>query len=857
MTKQKRKQKILLWFLVLLLIEFGEHAGAQPMPAPQNPFRNLPGNAEGGGENPFVSGGEDVPPPAPYEPPPPPDLNYGGDAGYQPPEPFTPPDPQGYSGGGGAGATNGGGTRPGDQLILGPKRQQNHAKNQEVVENFDYPNAEILDVAKAISKLTGRNFIYNPQDVKGRISIVSETPIKVDDAWKAFLTALDMRGFTIIPSGEYLRIERSQVAKEKQVPLYAGRYTPDSDEYITRVVPLRYISAKEVENTFRLWIPRQGRMYAHEQTNTLIITDTAAHIKSFLELISLLDVSGFQEALAVIPIRFAAAKDLSKLIEQILFGATGGSRKSTAVGGFQPPRPAGSMGATQGRDGSLSISQIIADERTNSLVVKANKPGLDEIRVLVRKLDVRRANSEGSGRIHVVRLQFADAEELSKALGSIAKTPTGGSGNTRPGGFPGSNVSAGPMDTVASLFQGEVKISPDTATQSLVITASPADFQTIKRVIEQLDIPRDQVMVEAIIMELNVSNSNGFGVSMVNPRNGISFMSDNLKSFITGDIKNGLNLGFKHGASVDIPVPGTTNKISVSSLQGLIELIQSTGNSTIVARPQLIALDNQEAEVIISDEIPLPNASVTSTGVTSQTFQKDKASLVLKVKPHINKASDFVRLEIEQKLEEFNATITPQEARGKALGKQTRETKTQVVVQNEDTVVLSGLIREKEQENINKVPLLGDIPVLGWLFKNSKVEKTKTDLIVFITPRIIKQYERIRQVLAERLKDRQDFVNDNLGGDDPQASEVRKLRARLPDLSKLNPLPSVSATNDSASFNAPTRSNDDEGGPTGYMDYPGELPPPPPPMDIPPPPPPPAFGDGAGGGDYDTGGERF
>jgi general secretion pathway protein D len=691
--------------------------------------------------------------------------------------------------------------------------------------------------------------------VKGKISIVSETPIKVDDAWRAFLTALDMKGFTIIPSGEYLRIERSQAAKEKQVPIYAGKFTPDTDEYITRILPLKYISAKEVENTFRLWIPRQGRMYAHEQTNTIIITDTAAHIRSFIELIGYLDVSGFQESLAVIPIKNAVAKDLAKMIEQILYGTGGqkGGARSARPQGFSAPRPGG-FGA-EGREGSSSISQIIADERTNSLVVKANRAGLDEIRSLIQKLDTHRAQAEGSGRIHVVRLQFANAEDIAKSLGAIVKDKA--SPNSRStGGFP--PPPGAPQDPVATLFQGEIKVSPDVTTQSLVITASPQDFQTLKKVIEQLDIPRDQVHVEAIIMEMNLQNTEGYGVSVLNLRNGIAFPSQNLAKALLNDPNPGLSLGFRQGSTLEVTTP--SGKVQVPSLAGLIELLQSTGNTNVVARPHLMALDNEEAEVEISDEIPLPQTTQSTIGQTTG-FTKDKASLKLKVKPHINKASDFVRLEIEQTLEEFNTSIVPREVQGKAAGKSGRSTKTQVVVQNEDTVVLSGLIRDKVEETTNKVPLLGDIPVLGWLFKNSSIKTTKSDLVIFITPRIVKQYDKIRTILGDRVKERGEFVNENLGGNDPQIGHMRKMKARLPDLSKLKPLPTGAATGDSASFSAPTRNSDDDAGGSGGSFPPspfGDFPPPPvmPPIESVPPPfdPPP-------GGDFGApppeGGDRF
>lgn len=702
--------------------------------------------------------------------------------------------------------------RPGkgpEKLILGAKKPLNFAKNREVVENFDYPNAELLDVAKAISKLTGRNFIYNPQEVKGRISIVSETPITVEDAWKAFLTALDMKGYTVIPSGEYLRIERSQAAKEKQVPIFAGEYAPDSDQYITRIIPLRYINAKDVEQTFRLWIPRQGRMYAYDQTNTLIVTDTAAHIKTFMELIRMLDVRGYQESLTVIPIKYADSKNLAKIIEQIIFGGASNTTSSRTARRTTRPRGAAarrsSTSSPGNRTGGTTISQIIADERTNSLIVKANKAGLLEVRLLVRKLDTKRAAEQGSGRIHVVRLEFADAEELAKALGAIAKENTPTNSNIRRT-TPRVGAFGAQDGLVASIFQGEIKVSPDKATQSLVITASPQDFATMKRVIEQLDIPRDQVFVEAVIMEMTLRNDDSNGISFINPVNGISFKSTALQNFVTNPLTaaNGLALGFKHGNKVKI---GDTE---VSGLQGLVELLQTRGNSNVVARPQLIAMDNEEAEVEIGESIPVETQTTSgSSNQTTSSFTQDKASLLLKITPHINKASDFVRLDVEQSLEEFDGTNVPSEIAGRATGKRTRATKTKLIVQNEDTVVMSGLIRKSMQETVNKVPLLGDIPVLGWLFKNSSTEEVKNDLVIFITPNIIKQYDKIRKVLEQRLSERGDFIQDNLGGADPSASDVRRIRKSLPNLSRINPRPQTSAGG-SGSITVPVRPEEDE-----------------------------------------------
>ena len=641
-------------------------------------------------------------------------------------------------------------------------------------------------MAKAIAKLTGKNLIYNPANIKGKISIVSETQVSVYSAWKAFLTALDMKGYTIIPSGDYFRIEKSQVAKEKQIPIYTGDKTPDTDQYITRIISLKYINVKEVEQTFRLWIPRQARMYAYEQTNTLIITDTAAHINRFMELIRVLDVRGFQESLAVLPIKYAIAKDLANIIQAVISEATSRTisrRPRSRTGNNRSSIRTNNNRGKKG--GGSSISKIIADERTNSLIVKANVTGLNEVRALIKKLDTKIAASEGSGRIHVYRLQFADAEKLSASLGGISQNQSGRRTITSSNRLNRlnrlntlqRNSRRGRQNAVASIFEGNIKISPDKVTQSLIITASPQDYATIKRVIQQLDIPRDQVYVKAIIMEMQLRQDQASGISFLNPGTGVFFPSSSLLSLIGGGVPGqGLSIGFGSGRAIKI------GDQTISAVSGLLELIKSHGMANIIATPHITTMDNEPAEVEIQEVIPQLVTTRTDVG-SQESFKNESATLGLKVTPHINKASDFVRMEIEQRLGEFNDAFVPADVRGKATGKSTRITKTTINVKNEDTIVMSGLIRERETERENKIPILGDIPILGWLFKNSSVQKTKTDLLIFITPHIIKHYQKNRVLLEKRLKDRAEFMSNRK---DPHARKIAKIKKSLPDLSDVD-----------------------------------------------------------------------
>ena len=753
-----KKISLLLSLLLLSVPAYCE----DPPPIPNNPFQNLPNNADPSSFNPFDDDLEEM------------QSDSSSDNSSSPVGKTSPAAPSNSA----ANKQN--------------KSNIDPANSKDMVDNFDYPDAEILDVAKAISKLTGKNFIYNPQDIKGRISVVSETPITVGDAYNAFLTALNMKGFALIPSGKYLRIDRVANVKEKQTPIYAKQKAPNNEEFITRVVPLRYIDATEFEQTFRLWIPREARMQAYTQTNTLIITDTAIHINRLLELISFLDVAGYQESLVVVPIRNAAAKDIAKLIEQIINEA----RSSRNTNPFNAsPRPQTTLstrigqGGT-GRTGGVSISKIIADDRTNSLIVKANAAGIVEIKALVRRLDTKITAAEGSGRIHVIRLQFADAETLAKTLSGINATPTQSrTTNTQTRTFTPFGEAAN-----TSVFQGDIKINADKTTQSLVITASPQDFTTVKKVVEALDVPRDQVFVQAIIMEMKMNRDKAFGTSFVSAANGIGLTSasGNLINSLAGNTVgiNGLVLGFKSGndkASITLP---DKRSISIHTLNGLLELVQANKDANVIATPQIIALDNQDATIEISESIPLETTQQNGTTSTNSITQ-DTAKLLLKVKPQINKASNFVKLDIEQKLENFDSSQVPQDLSTRAKGKNTRATTTSVIVQDEDTVVLSGLIRDSIDEVTNKVPLLGDIPIIGWLFKNQKTEARKTNLLVFITPKIIKQYDSIRKILENRLSERDDYVREHLGSSDPFGKHINKLRKSLPNLTKINPMPQV------------------------------------------------------------------
>jgi general secretion pathway protein D len=656
--------------------------------------------------------------------------------------------------------------------------------SKDVVTDFNFPDADILDIAKTLGKLTGKNFILD-KDVKGRITIISNSPITVSEAWKVFLTSLDINGFALIPSGKYLRIARQRDARDKQLKTYTGDFSPDTDALISRVFPLKYISAEEVARTFRSFMPANSRIIPYEQTNTVIVTDTGSNIAKLAKMLEILDVEGYDAGIEVVPVKYASAAELSKLIDALIPGTAPPPTSGGAPGMPRFGAGSGRFSARRTKEGGI-INTIIADERTNTLIVHANTKGADQVRELVAKLDQRLPTSTGGGKVHVVYLQFADSEQIANTLNNFSSQtsikPTGGGPSSGPGGAP---TGTGVNPITNSLFEGSIKISPDKSTNALVITASPTDFVTVKRVINRLDIPRDQVYVEVVIMEVAIQNGFEYSSNIIStPSMMGSITSGDLTSFLQNPLSaTGGLIGFPLGNPTTITSGGTSQNIS--SVLGLIRTIQKNTSTNILATPQIIALDNAEATFESSEKIPVATSTLVQGVGAQQSIQKEPVTLSIKIKPQINKITNYVKLDVTAKLGDISNLNVPSALSTQAFGSVDRTAQTTVVVGDADTIVLGGLIRDKITDQVNKIPLLGDIPLLGWLFKSKQTNIQKSNLLIFMTPHIIKQYEKIRAILDRKLKDRDDFLEATTGGEDPLRGQRDSIIRSLPDVKEL------------------------------------------------------------------------
>jgi general secretion pathway protein D len=654
---------------------------------------------------------------------------------------------------------------------------------KELITDFNFPDADILDIAKTLGRLTGKNFILD-KDVKGRVSIISNSPITVSDAWRAFLTSLDMNGLALVPTGKYLRIMRQNDAKGKNIRLYSNTRAPNTDALVTKIFKIKYISAKELESVIRTYANMGARIYGFEQTNTIIITDTGSVIEKVAKMIQFLDVEGFDAGIEVISVKYASAVEIQKLIDSLLPG-------TQAAFPGRPGFPSGGSGggrsnfaARKTKEGGL-INNIIADERTNTLIVHANPKGVLQVRELIARLDRKIPPPPGGGKVHVVYLQFAEAEEMAKTLNTFSQSAK----SSAPSGFGGAGMGIGINPIETTLFEGQIKVSADKTTNSLVVTASPADFGTIQRVINKLDIPRDQIYVEVIIMEMSMQRNSDYTANVLLPGGTVVAPTSDLYKLLTNptDVPNGLVLQFQstQGRTITIPTGGTSTSIKVPNLAALIKAIQTYSSGNVLATPQLMTLDNTEATFDSTDKIPVPQINNAGLGIQTVSVSQQSVPLTIKIKPQLNKISNFIKLEIKAKVSDVVNRALPKAVQDQAFSTIERSADTSVMVADGDTVVLGGLIRDKSSEVINKVPLLGDIPILGWLFKSRSASIEKSNLMLFITPKIIRQPEHVRMVLDRKLKERDEFVERAFGGEDAHREARNRIIRNLPDVKSI------------------------------------------------------------------------
>ncbi len=563
--------------------------------------------------------------------------------------------------------------------------------------------ADLSAVISTISEITGKNFIIDPR-VKGKVTIISSHPMKEKEVYEVFLTVLEVHGYAAVPSGHKGTIKIIPVANAKQsaIPMVNSRHPGKGDEIVTRVLQLDNVSASQMVPILRPLLPQQSHLAAYSPANVLIISDRAANIKRIVKIISRIDLPDNNEV-EIIPLEHASASE----VVRILTALQQNNKKSSKSGNIPPT--------------------LIADERTNSILIGGGKAGRTKLRSIIGHLDTP---LETEGNTRVIYLHYAKAKDLVPVL-----TGVGTSLEQEKQGKKG-KASSAPLSPI--------NIQADEVSNSLVITAAPDLFNSLKRVIEQLDIRRAQVYIETIIAEVSSNRAAELGVQWA--AGGDSDRPAGVSNFDIGgtgasivDVGGKLSAGAPPSISSGLTLGVGRFVDNALSFGALIRALKGDDSANILSTPTLVTMDNEEAEIVVGQTVPFKTGSYTSTGSSStptnpfQTIKRENIGITLKVTPQINEG-DAIQLQVEQKVE----SISQSAAGAVDLITNTRSIKTNVIVDDGDIIVFGGLIKDDLNESAQKVPLLGDIPLLGRLFSYSKTSKSKTNMMMFLRPVILR-----------------------------------------------------------------------------------------------------------------------
>ncbi|MCC6952664.1 MAG: type II secretion system secretin GspD [Deltaproteobacteria bacterium] len=679
--------------------------------------------------------------------------------------------------------------------------------NDEVTAILNVRDVEIAALVKSFSKLTKRNYIVD-SNVKGKVTIHLATPVTIPDALKILDSVLLLKGFTTVPVGDNTwKVIVAKDARQTTIPTMAGESSTTSDALVTQLIRLRHVKAPDLQQTLQQFISKEGVLTASTSTNALILIDSSANIERLRELVQQLDVPALDQDITIIPMKYAEAKDVADKINEILGqregdGAGGGAnavrvtRPAVRPAGappIQPINPAGGAAmqaglTTGGEDRQALPLKVIADERTNSIIVVADQELTLKVRALAEQLDSEIDRS--GGRFFVYRLKHADAEELAGILGAVisgsaserstgsqttgsslsrsqerdrARGGRGSLGRDRSfGGAGGTGAAdrgttnrATTGDIVSASgrvnFEGEVSVAADPSTNSLIVNASRTDFLRLKEVIDQLDIKRSQVLVEATILEVSLTKDEGMGIEFqatgATDEGGVLTQTNygGLTNLLTNPSRlNDLTIAAASTCSLTLP-----GGLTIPSQAFLISAVSSNQNVNVLSSPTILTTDNQEAEIIVGENVPFVTSTSTNDTNLNNTFNqidRQDVGITLRITPQIGVGS-FVSLKIFVEISNVVPT-TRNDPNGPTTS--IRTTETNVEVKSGQMVVTGGLISDSMTESTRGVPFWKDIPVLGNFFRRDDENQRRTNLLIFITPRVVSDQFVAREVTIER-----------------------------------------------------------------------------------------------------------
>jgi general secretion pathway protein D len=568
---------------------------------------------------------------------------------------------------------------------------------------IDFDNVDILLFVKFISEVTGKNFVIDNK-VKGKVTIVSPTKISVDEAYKVFESVLEVHGFTTVPSGSIVKIVPSVAARGKSIETrLREEATGPEDKVITQLIRLDYANPDELKRLFAPLISKNSVILSYPPSGMLVVTDMLSNIQRLLRIIKAVDVVGIGEEISVIPLEHALASTMVKTLTSIF--QTTGRRTTTRK--------------TKGAAALAPAIRIVADERTNSLILSASEHDTSRVKQLIKILD--QETPRGEGDIRVYYLQYADAEELAKVLTALPSKETKPTAKGK---------------AAAPVISKGVQIVADKATNSLVITAGKEDYLTLLDVIEKLDISRPMVFIEALIMEVLLRKSFDLGVKWfvgedIGTREGSGIGAFAASAGASLLDPTAVPIG---AAGLSLGILGMPIKIGgedFPNLGAVIQAFQSDSDVHILQTPQIMTTDNEEAQIVVASNIPYLSKESAGTEQAYSVYEYKDVGVTLKITPQISQER-FLRLEIaleystiqEDSLEDRPSTLK-------------RSAETTVVMKDGHTVVFAGLVGDQISRSDSGTPCLGNIPLLGRAFRSSSRGRQQTNLFIFLTPHIV------------------------------------------------------------------------------------------------------------------------
>ena len=635
-----------------------------------------------------------------------------------------------------------------------------HAEEKGIELNFkDTPIETILGYLSETAGVV----IVTENNLTDRITVISKQSLTIDEAVSLMNTILQEKGYTAIRTGKNLKIATIANAKKMSIPIYTGndpRAIPASDDIITCIIPVASAKVANLQENLTGFLSENADFTANADTNTLIITDSANNIRRIMEIIKAIDTNTAAVAeIKVFRLKYADAEDTADLINDLFSGQSQASSSSSRVQGMvqqmmrgQATIAVGGMPGQQGQAGAQSSGQSSTsvsvtakgDERTNSVVVSASSNAMDVIEKMIEGLD---SDSSAGEAVFVYRLKNAQASNLVDVLNNLFSEMTSSSTQTT-GGAQGQQGGPGGMSGQAAAGQtssssssstglvGDVYIEADEDTNALIIMTSPANYEKVKKVLDDLDKPVPQVLIKVLIAEVTHDGALDLGAEF-------SFLNnweENNISTITTDSDFGIS-ALTSGAVATV----VGEKFDVK-----LRALSEKGKLNILSKPYILASNNQTATITVGNEVPfITDSRTTDTGQTINTIEYEDIGIILEVTPVINDEG-LVTMDVSQEISAISDTTVKISDTVDAAVFAKRSSENRVIARSGQTVVIGGLMEDRKTDNVSKVPLLGDIPMLGALFRHTEKDNSKTELLIFITPTVAANDKELVKISNEK-----------------------------------------------------------------------------------------------------------